>query len=351
MHRPALELETVDLVAVSDIDAERGRQRAAELGCPFYTDYRVMLTETRPEVAVIMTPHPSHASIALDCLQAGCHVLVEKPMAVHVAEADAMIAAAKQANRLLAVVFQHRHHPAVRMAHRLIQQGALGDIQHVDLIATWLRTAVYYRLAPWRGTWIGEGGGVLLNQAAHHLDLLCHLVGMPGRVLAWTRTRLHQIETEDTVQAMLEWENGAMGSVHVSTAEAGQPGRLEIRGTGGYLQLTAEQVRLSRLEIDLRDHIAQSPHPFCSPSLQPVPVELEPGTGDHVAVYRNLHQAILQGTPVSADGTEGRRSLELANAMIYSSHTQTAVEFPLDRQRYVALLDELKTGHTNRNTG
>jgi predicted dehydrogenase len=342
MHRPALELETVDLVAGSDVNAELGRRNADELGCAFYTDHRTMLAETKPDVAVVVTPHTVHAPIAIDCLEAGCHVLVEKPIAIHVAEADAMVEAAARTGRLLAVNFQQRHRPEVRAARQLIEEGHIGAIQHVDMAVAWTRTAAYFKLGAWRGTWAGEGGGVLMNQAPHNLDLICHLAGMPSRVTAWTRTQLHQIEVEDTVQAMLEWPSGAWGSLHISTAEAGRPERLEILGTQGYLQIVQGGVTFQQFDMDVREFVVQSLQPFSAPGVRPVPVELGPGTGDHVAVYRNFHEAILHGAPLAADGAEGRMSLELANAMTYSSCTRSAVDLPLDRQKYAALLEDLK---------
>ena len=348
MHRPALQLDTVELVGASDVDQARGQARAQELGCPFYADYRRMLAETRPDVGVIVTPHPFHAPIAIDCLQAGCHVLVEKPMAVHVAEADAMIEAAQRAGRLLAVNFQQRLRPEVRAVRALIDEGRLGQVQYLHMVATWTRTAIYYAVAPWRGTWAGEGGGVLLNQAPHNLDMVCYLLGSPARVAAWTRTRCHRIETEDTAQAMLEWPGGALGTLHVSTAEAGLGQRLDIVGTRGALQLGRGGPSFEQLEDDVREHIARCPDPFQAPSQAPVAVPVAPGTGDHAAIYRNLHQAILEGTPLAADGQEGRRSLELANAMIYSSHTGQPVELPLDRARYAALLEDLKARAAGR---
>ena len=351
MHHPALLNENVEVVGVTDVDEAVSRERAEELECPSFSDYKAMLLETRPDVAVILTPHPLHAPIAVDCLRADCHVLVEKPMAVHAAEADAMIRAAADAGRILAVNFQQRLRPEVVKAVALVRSGGLGRVQHLDLAVTWPRTSAYYRLAAWRATWRGEGGGVLLNQAPHDLDLICHLLGSPQRVLAWTRTKLHDIETEDTVQAMLEWPggangNGAMGSVRISTAEAGRPARLEILGTGGYLRIGAGELSFGRFEEDVTDFLAQNPDPFAAPALQNEPLTLPPGagdhTGDHAAVYQNLHEAITQGTPVSADGTEGRMSLELANAMILSSFTRSEIELPLDRERYEALLTRLR---------
>ena len=341
MHLPALQLETVELVAASDVNAGLGQQRAKELGCAFYVDHCEMLAETRPDVVVILTPHPFHAPIAIDCLQAGCHVLVEKPMAVHVAQADAMIEAATRTGRLLAVCFQQRFRSEIRTARELIRQGQLGAIQRVDVMTTWTRTAAYYRSGAWRATWTGEGGGVLLNQASHDLDLLCYLVAIPCRVVAWTRTLLHPIETEDTAHAMLEWPGGALGALHVSTAETGQRGRFEIVGTGGSLQIEPGKLTLRQFAPDLREFVVQSAEGFARPESRPIPIELEPGAGDHLSIYRNLHEAILHGIPLVADGVEGRMSLELANAMIYSNYTHSEVELPLDRQAYAALFQDL----------
>ena len=342
MHRPALKLATTQVVGVSDPDEEKGRQRAVELDCPFYRDHQKMLADTQPEVAVVLTPHPFHAAVSIDCLEAGAHVLVEKPMAVEVAEADAMIAAAKSSARLLAVNLQHRCRPAVRAARKLVEEGALGALQHVDMAVAWPRTAAYYRSAGWRATWRGEGGGVLMNQAPHHLDLLCYLLGRPARVTAWTRNLLHDLEVEDTAQAMLEWPGGTLGSLHISTAEADRPERLELVGTRGTLELRDGALSLNLLETDFRPFAASSADGFATPASRAEAVALEPGVGNHVAIYENLHAAILTGAPLVADGAQGRLSLELANAMILSSHTRRDVGLPLDAQGYGALLEDLR---------
>jgi predicted dehydrogenase len=263
-----------------------------------------------------------------------------------VAEADAMIEAAHRANRLLAVNFQQRYRPEIQAAYRLIHDGQLGAIQHVEMMCLWPRTLTYYSGGGWRATWVGEGGGVLMNQAPHNLDLLCHLMGMPTRVFAWTRTLLHKIAVEDTVQAMLEWENGAIGAFHASTAETGLPERLEIVGTKGYLQIGKGQLTFNELEIDLREHILTSKERFVGPKANPVNVEIGAGAGNHVAVYQHLQDSIRNGTPLLIDGTAGRMSLELANAMIYSGHGGQPVTFPIDREQYAQLLTALQT-HSN----
>ena len=346
MHRKALELPAVHLVGVSDVNAEVGEARAAELGCPFFEDCEMLLAETSPDIVVILTPHPFHAKIAIVCLNAGAHVLVEKPMAVSVAEADAMIAAAHDNERHLAVNFQYRARPEVQAAKQLLERGDLGQLLHLDMTMAWSRTAVYYQGASWRATWQGEGGGILMNQAPHNLDLIGHFFGLPERVVAWTRTRLHPIETEDTAQAMLEFPDGTLGSLHVSTAEAGRPERLEIVGTAGTLQLGAGELKLQHIEPDFRTFVNESDDPFGKPELRLETLNLDTGAGDHVAVYQNLHDAILNGTELLADGRQGRMSLELANAMIYSSHTHSEVILPLDRNAYSGLLETLSKGES-----
>ncbi len=352
LHRPVLAASVeLELVGVADVNAEPGASRAAELGCAFYTDHRVMLAETRPELAVILTPHPFHAAVALDCFAAGCHVLVEKPMAVQVAEADAMIEAGRRANRLLAVNFQQRHRADVRAALGLIQAGRLGHLQRVELVAMWTRTASYYAMGAWRGTWAGEGGGILMNQAPHHLDLLCYLVGAPSRVVGWTRTLLHDIETEDTALGLVEWPSGAVGTVHVSTAEAGEPERIQITGTRGSLSIGRDGLTFREADTDLRTFIAENSNPYGHLELREMPVELEAGGADHAAVYRNVLAAICKGEALLTDGVSGRQSLELANALIYSGHTHTPVELPLDRVAYARVLGQLQSGSRRVLTG
>jgi UDP-N-acetyl-2-amino-2-deoxyglucuronate dehydrogenase len=182
----------------------------------------------------------------------------------------------------------------------------------------------------------------LMNQSPHSLDLICHLVGQPGRVIAWNRTLFHAIETEDTSLAMLEWPNDALGTLLVSTAQAGEPERLEIAGTRGILLLTRGGVHLMEAETDLHTFLADSSDPFGKPPMTPTHVSVEPGSGDHAAIYANFLDAIHRGTPLVADGEEGRMSLELANALIYSSQTGQPVSLPLDRAAYRALLDDLR---------
>ena len=343
--RALAQLPGAEVVGLSDVNAEGVAARAAELGCPSFTDHREMLAELRPDVAVITTPHPFHAPIAVDCFDAGAHVLVEKPLAVDVAEGDAMIAAADRAGRILAVNFQQRFRPVVERMRALIQSGEVGDLVRVLCVEPWFRPAAYYRSASWRGTWAGEGGGVLMNQAPHNFDLLCHLVGLPAKVWGWTRTLCHVMECEDTAQAMLEYPNGAPGYLAVSTIEAGGRGQLQIVGDRAVLELVGNNLTIHRFDPPAREHMANATEMFSSPRVQAETVDVDAGdSGAHVDVYRDLQGAIHEGRRPRCDGREGLMSLELANAIILSSFADRAVTLPIDRAEYSALLADLKAG-------
>lgn len=342
MHKHAIDDLDAQWAAVVDIDADAAKACGEEFDCPWYTDYQDMLREAELDTVSVLTPHPFHAEQSIASLEAGYHVLVEKPMAIQVSEADAMIAAAQRTGKTLAVNFQQRTRPEVIAAREIIQSGKLGEIQNADMKMTWTRPAIYFAQSTWRGTWNGEGAGVLLNQAPHELDLLCYFLGMPTRVMGWTRNLVHDIETEDTIQAMVEWANGAVGSIHISTAEAGQDQRFEIIGTGGHLALGKGSLTLKLFDTELREFIATSPHPFSAPNLEAAPVELPAGAGNHAAIYANFMHALATNTDPVASPVSSRQGLELANAINYSSYRHEAVEFPLDRAAYGALLAELQ---------
>jgi UDP-N-acetyl-2-amino-2-deoxyglucuronate dehydrogenase len=332
------------IVGMADINVERGSARAAEADCPFFTNHQELLAATEPDVAVIVTPHPFHAPLALDCFAAGAHVLVEKPLAVDVAAADQMIAAADRANKILAVSFQQRFRPVVERARQMIDAGEIGPLVRVLCLEPWFRPAAYYRSASWRGTWAGEGGGVLMNQAPHTIDLLCHLVGLPAKVWGWTRTLCHEMECEDTAQAMLEYPNGMPGYLTISTIEAGMKGRIQVVGDRGALELVGSQLTTYRFDPSLREHMATSTEMFSSPAIRSEIVEIEGDGGGHLAVYRDLQAAIAENRKPRTDGREALMSLELANAIILSSYSDRAVRLPVDREAYTSLLNDLKAG-------
>ncbi len=343
-HIGALQqLPGAQIVGLSDINAEGGATRAAEVGCPFFVDHVEMLAGLRPDVAVICAPHPFHPPLALDAFAAGAHVLVEKPMAVSVGEADTMIDAADRAGRFLVVSFQQRFRPAVEYIRRLIDEGELGALVRVLCVEPWYRPAAYYRSASWRGTWKGEGGGVLMNQAPHTLDLLSAFVGLPHKVWGWTRTIAHAIEVEDTAQAMLEYSNGAPGYLNINTVEHGLKQRIEIIGDRAALEWVGDQLTIHRFKQSLSDFRANTTAMYAAPEVVSEDITLPPGDGGgHLAVYRDLQDAIATDRTPRTDGRSAIMALELANAITLSSYTDRAVTLPVDRAAYSALLAELR---------
>jgi predicted dehydrogenase len=345
MHKAGLELDCNEVVAVCDLNEEAAKREAERWGCPYYLDFETMIAEMKgkADALVVMVPHIMHAPMSIHAMRSGLHVLCEKPMAIHVAEAEEMIAVAKETGKTLAVNFQQRLRPEIVAAKELIDEGRLGKIQHVDIKITWPRTYKYYLEAGWRGTWAGEGGALLMNQAPHDLDLICYLAGMPKRLYAWTSTQIHPITPEDTAQAMLEWENGAVGSFHASTAEAGQPQRFEIIGTGGHLQVNKGSLRFASFDKDVFEFMKTSDKAFSEPNLteEPIPLDEQYG-GSHRDVHKAFYEAVMLGKPINAPAETGIQGLELANAMNYSSHIGQAVDLPLDRAKYAALLADLR---------
>ena len=325
-HFDALSALSAEVVGVSDTDATKGEAIARHRACPFYVSHTEMLRELRPDISVLCSPASYHARQTQDCLAHGSHVLVEKPMATEVADADAIIEAASAAGRVVAVNFQERFRPTIEAAHSFVRRGELGALVRVTAVQPYLRTAVYYRATPWRGAWFGDGGGVLMNQAPHLLDTLCYLVGMPQRVWGVTGTRAHAIPSEDTATAMFEYPGGAMGTFAVSTAEGGGERTLESSVSAG---LSTSSERGSR-------PAASSPR-FPRTSRQPARGRpRSPSTRKNQRLGRRVisrcipisERRFTGDMPPAADASEGRKSLELANAIVLSSHRERPVDLP-----------------------
>lgn len=338
------QIPTARIAALCDINAETGKPRADELGVPFFTDYREMLAAIKPDISVICTPHPLHAQMTVDSLEAGAHVVAEKPMSIEVAEGDRMIAAAERTGKLLAINFQQRFKPSIERARWLVDSGAIGPLVRVLVVEPWLRTKAYYKMSAWRGTWSGEGGAVLLNQSPHTLDLLCYLAGPPKKVWGWIRALHHDIECEDTFQAMLEYPNGAPGYIAASTGEAGVQRSIQIIGQNGALELVGDTLTTLRFTPSLREHIASSPDPFGLPDIARETETIPGDAGGHYAVHMDMQAAIIEGRQPRANGPSALMSLELANAITLSSFEERAVTLPVDRAAYHQLLSDLQAG-------
>lgn len=335
------------LVGLADTDFDRAKRPGEEHDIPAFADYQALLEETKPDFVVVATPHPSHEEVTVAAAQRKVHVLCEKPIAHTAAAADRMIAACEKAGVLLGIDFNQRTTPAYIRAHELIAGGEIGALYRVSFVASgWYRTQSYYDSGGWRGTWEGEGGGVIMNQAPHHLDLYCWLAGLPQSVKADALTRIHEIEVENTLAALLKHGNERVDTFYTTTAE--WPGRTEFlfAGQKGRL-ITAERntLRLYRMEKSLSEELLTSPH-GSKPQGQWEDIEVPPaapGLSGHIALLRQFAQAVRSGRKedLVANGEDGRRAIELANAMLLSSFRDQTVPIPTDRQAYEQLLAEL----------
>jgi predicted dehydrogenase len=335
------EIEETELVAVADIVPERAREIGEKHDVPFFTDHRELLEAGLADAVVVATPHYFHPVIAVDAFEAGLHVLSEKPIAVRVGEAEKMVAAAERSGKVFCVMFQMRSQPNVAKAQEIAESGEIGEIQRTLLISPEFRSQAYYDSGSWRATWGGEGGGVLLNQAPHIMDVFVSLGGLPSKVSGRCDTLLHEIEVEDHAEAMLQYENGASGYFYVSTNEAG-PRVLEIVGDRGRLRMDGGQLRFWRFETPVKEFNRTNTEMWGSPKREEVELDIEEREAGHKVILEDFARVILHGGELLAPGACGLGSLELANAIILSSYKGEPVELPIDRGEYDALIEELQ---------
>jgi predicted dehydrogenase len=325
------------LTAVADPDPA---QRARVTGVSGFATLGEMIDSGLIDAVLISTPHYDHTTLGIEALRAGLHVLVEKPVSVHKADAERLIAAHKNRRQIFGAMFNQRTDRYYRKIRQLVRDGELGEIRRVNWVITnWFRTAAYYGSSDWRATWAGEGGGVLLNQCPHNLDLLQWIFGRPQRVRAFCQFgKYHAIEVEDEVTAYLEFANGATGVFIASTGEAPGTNRLEISGERGRLVYENDKITFIRNAVPMSEFSRKAKDGFASPKTREVAVTVRDHGGQHNEILRNFTDAILDGVPLIAPAAEGIHSVELANAMLYSTWTGRMVELPLDGQRYARAL-------------
>ncbi len=319
------------IAAVCDTDPARLKG----LDCPVFADHRAMLASGTVDAVLIATPHYDHTTIGIDALAAGVHVMVEKPLSVHKADCERLIAAYERRpkpGQLFAAMFNQRTNPAYIKLRDLIQAGELGEIRRVNWIITdWFRTEAYYASGGWRATWRGEGGGVLINQCPHQLDLMQWLFGMPVRVRAHVALgKWHAIETEDAVTAYLEYATGATGVFITTTGETPGTNRLEVAGERGRVVIEGEGLKWIRNTTPMTEFSRTTTQSFGRPETWNVEIPVKGSGGQHIEVLQNFVDAILDGKPLIAPAQEGIRSVELGNAMLVSGLLDRTVELPLD---------------------
>lgn len=339
----------IQLAAVCDIDHARADRYAAEYHVPAYYDYRDLLAQAELDGVIIATPHYFHTPISIDALGQGLHVVVEKPLAVHVKDGRAMIAAYERALKknpklVYAIMFQQRTYSYWQKIKQIIDNGELGKLVRATWIITdWFRTQTYYDNGGWRATWRGEGGGVLLNQCPHNLDLYQWFFGLPRRVTGFAAIgKYHNIEVEDEVTAFFEHENGMVGHFITTTAESPGTNRLEIDGELGKLVFENGKITLERNQASMFDYIRTSQLAFDRVPSQVEEIACEPPVSWGHAVVLETFANVVQGQgQLVANATEGLNSLMLGNAIMQSHFQGRPVELPIDEEAYAAKLMEL----------
>ena len=338
------------LAAVCDGDIERTKRFPQAKG---FSDAKAMIASGVIDAILIATPHFDHTVTGCAALAAGLHVLVEKPLSVHKADCEQLIsayAARPRTEQVFAAMFNQRTDPHYAKLRELIMTGELGEVRRVNWIVTdWFRSEAYYASSGWRATWKGEGGGVLINQCPHNLDLLQWLFGMPTSVRAFCQFgKWHDIETEDAVTAYLEFANGATGVFVTSTGETPGTNRLEITAERGRVVLENGKLTWTRNVVPMGEFSRTTSESFGRPEVWNVEVPIASSGGQHNEIMQNFIDAVLDGKPLIAPAVEGIHSVELANSFVHSSVTGTTVRLPLDAKAYAATLAGLIAANKDR---
>ncbi len=314
------------VIAACSAHEERVKGFASKWGLEqYYTNYRDLLTKSGIDAVIISTPHYMHFPMAIEAMDEGVHVLVDKPIAIDLREADEMIKRARRSGVKLGVIFQGRFDPKIRKVKSLIEEGRLGQLIMGEAYVEWFRDQEYYEKSRWRGRWATEGGGALINQAIHTIDLLVWLMGGVDHLWALTGTMAHNIEVEDLAVAALKFKNGAFGLILGSTAiYPGLPTRIEIHGVDGTVIWEAEMIKKIAIkgepeysEEERVEGLASWTRPEAVPPK------------NHAEVIKDFARAVLEDREPQVNGEEGRKSLEVIRAIYMSGRTGSVIKFPL----------------------
>lgn len=350
------ELKNAEVVAAYDIDPnaynriDEGLRK--KIAC--YDSADKFFSDPNVDIVLIVVPHYDHPDLAIEAMKHGKHIIVEKPIAVHKKEAERLLAeAAKYPNLVKSAMFCMRTVPAHRKLKQLIDSGEIGAIRRVNWIITdWFRTQAYYDSGTWRATWSGEGGGVLLNQCPHQLDMMQWFFGMPSKVMAFAKIgKYHDIEVEDEINAYLEYEDGKTANFVTTTGEAPGTNRLEIAADRGRVIMEGGKINFLRNEVPVSEWIKTDKDGFERPPVWkceiPIDVDNRPM---HQIVSENVANAVLKGEKLIAPLEEGIKGLELGNAMLLSGLTGKIVNLPMDSEEYARLLAGLVANSRKKST-
>lgn len=339
------EISGACLAAVCDMNSDRldiGKSIWGD-GVKHFESYEAFFNYEEIDAVIIATPHFDHPKLAIQAFNRGLHVLIEKPAGVYTKQVREMNEAAKKSGQVFSIMYNQRTNPLYRKLRELIQSGELGEIKRTNWIITnWYRSQSYYDSGDWRATWAGEGGGVLLNQDPHQLDLWQWTTGlMPIRIRAFCGFgKFHDIEVEDDVTAYVEYENGATGVFVTSTGDAPGTNRFEISADRGKVVIEEDRLTFWRLLQSEREFNREYKGGFGEPECWKVDIPIKGESTDHNGIIQNWIDSIQTGTELIAPGVEGIKGLELSNAMYLSAWTDDWVNLPIDEELFHSKLQE-----------
>lgn len=318
----------------------------------YFTDYKDMLACGKIDVVVIATPHYFHPIIGMDAFRAGLNVISEKPIGVYTKNVVDFIKVAKESGKVFGLMFNQRTNPAYQKIREIVQSGELGELKRcVWIITDWYRTQAYYNSGGWRATWAGEGGGVLLNQCPHQLDLWQWIFGMPNRIRAFCSFgKYHDIEVEDDVTAYAEYPNGSTGVFITTTGECPGTNRLEITGSKGKIVFENNVLKYTKLAVDEREWCYTTTEGFKKADSTTEEIKFEGSGEQHVGIFKNFTNHLINGEPLLAPGEEGINGLSISNAMMLSTWKNDFVDLPNDGEEFWSYLQEkIKTSRVKED--
>jgi predicted dehydrogenase len=347
------QVKGAELTAVSDISPERMRQAQEQWGDRVLTfeSPEALFRSGAVDGILLCTPHYDHPKQAIDAFSCGLHVLVEKPAGVYTRQVREMNEAADASGKVFGIMYNQRTNPLYLKLRELISSGELGEIRRTNWIITnWYRSQAYYNSGGWRATWAGEGGGVLINQDPHQLDLWQWTTGlMPKRIRAFCSFGKHRnIEVENDVTAYVEYENGASGVFVTSTHESPGTNRFEISGDRGKIVIEDDKMTFWRLRQSEMEFNMANTSAFGQPECWKCDIPIQSGGPQHLGITQNWVDSIMKGTPLLAPGKEGIKGLTISNAMLLSTWTDGWVDLPIDEDLFYGMLQEqikLSTGN------
>ena len=337
------ETTELEITAVADTDPARLAWAAENLpGVQRFDSAQALLDSGAVDAVVVAVPHYDHPGLCLEALKRNIHVMCEKPAGVYTKAVRPVIEYAKICPATFAMMFNQRTNCVYRKMKEIVASGALGQIRRVNwLITSWFRSQSYYDSGSWRATWAGEGGGVLLNQCPHNLDLLQLICGMQVRVRDFVHNgKWHDIEVEDDVTAYMEFENGATGTFITSTGDTPGDNRFEITLDGGTLICDGKALTLEKLKTPIPQFMREYKAGFGRPDCEVMSVETDGLNLQTAGVLNAFAAHILRGEPLVAEGAEGINGLTLSNAMHLSAWTDQMISLPLDEDLFLTELNK-----------